>query len=113
AFQSELNACLESLSFATALIKELRKCMHILRRYGTTISKAGHSRKYPAGAGADVGVGSAGFGLTNENRAAAGCVPGLAVLLRVRTTDLQLSDVGIPHVDLIVRDDAAALQRLR
>ena len=53
-----------------------------------------------------------GLRLADENRAAAGRVLRRPASL-IRAADLDRADVRVIHVDLVVRDDAAALQRLR
>src|SRR5262245_27628882 len=50
--------------------------------------------------------------MTDEDRAARRRV-GQRVRLLVRTADLDRADAGVVHVDLVVGDDPAALQRLR
>ena len=108
ALQPVLDARLEAAAFAAPRLVELQQRIPVAIGHRPAIRAAGDPRQDRRRAGAFLrGPG----GLTDEDRPPAGSVRESAAE-RVRATDVDRADRGVVHVDLVVRQHAAALQRL-
>src|SRR5438132_1885162 len=108
-FEGELNARVKTSAVPAAVVEKLDQRLNVLGGQRPAISQPRHSRK-------NLSRASVFFGslarIADENRAAAGGVFRSSAR-REGSADLYSADIGIIHVDLVVRNDAASLQRLR
>ena len=111
--ERELNARLEGSSVATAISEERHQRLHVPGIHRTPIRQPRDPRQDLRRARFLVCNARGTADKQTESLPSAFCPLPFTASVRVRAADLNRRNRGVAHVDFVVRNDAAALERLR